>query len=1198
MKKNKFITSIMCLCAFVFAFSIVGFLGLASKNSYAEGETNTEVAYDSLYINDLSNADGDSVTLDANNNVQSLSAHGRVGFNGNYTNIEVKATLNFSTAGNTVFRLRANGDIKANTFTNNGYFFRWYAHGQYDFVKNGTVITSAAWGPLPAMTADTDYELAFRTVNLESGAVHVVLTINGLTFVNYVDTTDPITDGGMFAISSEGSALSAKGNGFDSNSAFDLASVATPFTSSNFPGATINEDKSVVTATNGQYSGVAYTYQSTGEYTIKAKVTPVETTQMVFMIGASKTNSHEVNRPDVVSTGADGWGWDNPGYAYYWNPNGQRWFSRGAGYDSAGLLSYAWLAGYENNTTYEIEFGLKQFVDGRIRVHFKVNGAFVLNYIDNSKTFNFNALGGAPASLYSYSEILSVGSMKIEPYEAIATTDTTITSSSLANPIVPNNGVKLDRNGIVQTFTGGGIAYYDANKTNYSVKFKANFSTIGTNFVIGIAKQGTNNSGNITWTNGGYTIYVYPNSQIILYKNAQKICEGWALGWKTFEVSQDYTFNISITNISNSATLLNVMIDDQVMLNYVDSINPINEVGWFTLDSNGFAGALNAVGINIPTVTTNLTDNTFNCKDSVTLSYTLDGKAESDSVQYFIDESKTTATASISNNILTATTAGEIEVYALVNGVYSRNIKLTSTKVVPIIDTVTTPIIAFGEKVTLIARMEDNSEYTSKVFSIENGTGAATINAQTGEITATKAGTIKVWVTIDDVDSIVYTLQVSPKIKINVPYLAVDGSVQASYAANCELPDEPVSVTYSIISMTPQVEGTVVATIDAGTGIVYGKAIGKYVIRIVVNGQTFTGSDTLECAVSVPVVTIGVVDDMYVGQTITITPQVEGGITVTKSEIIIDEGSKLVSVNGLNVKAIKQGHVVLRARINGKYESQIPQAFDIGKLTPTIVASDVIIGKSQRLSVMFNFPYEASEIEYSVIKGADLVTISGDTITALNTMGEVTIKALIDNQYETTTTIKVISKTQLAIANNQHVQKRQQIRINYHYTPDAGEQITSVKFVLVSGRAKLTTINADDPANCYANLVVYGRGPVRIKAIVNGNESSIQTIYPINLLSDWALALIIIGSIILVAGITVLIIYLVKTRQKRKAKRLERRNARKAKKEAKKALKTNSNTEEDKKETKNTQTKKKATKVANSTQTKSTSKKSAKKDKK
>lgn len=742
---------------------------------------------------------------------------------------------------------------------------------------------------------------------------------------------------------------------------------------------------------------------------------------------------------------------------------------------------------------------------------------------------------------------------------------------------------------------GGGIAYYGANKTNYSVKFKANFSTVGTNFVIGIAKQGTNNNGNITWTNGGYTIYVYPNSQIILYKNAQKICEGWALGWKTFEASQDYTFNISITNISNSATLINVMIDDQIMLNYVDSNNPINEAGWFTLDSNGFAGTLNAVGVNIPTVTTNLTDNTFDCKDSVTLSYTLDGKAESDSVQYFIDESKTTATASISNNILTATTAGEIEIYALVNDVYSRNLKLTATKVVPIIETVTTPIIAFGEKVTLIARMEDNSEYASKVFSIENGTGAATINAQTGEITATKAGTIKVWVTIDDVDSIIYTLQVSPKIKINVPYLAVDGSVQASYTANCELPDEPTSVTYSIISMTPQVEGTVVATIDSDTGIVYGKAIGKYVIRIVVNGQTFTGSDTLECAVSVPVITIGVVNDMYVGQTITITPQVEGGLTVTKREIIIDEGSQLVSVNGLNVKAIKQGHVVLRARINGKYESQIPQAFDIGELTPTIIASDIIMGKSQRLSVMFNFPYEVNEITYSVVDGADLVTISGDTITALNTIGKVTIKAIINDEYEVTTTINVITKAQLAIANNQHVQKRQLIRINYHYTPDDGEQITSVKFVLVSGRAKLTTVNADDPANCYANLVVYGRGPVRIKTIVNGNESSIQTIYPINLLSDWALALIIVGSVILVAGITVLTIYLVKTRKKRKAKRQERRNARKAKKESKKALKTNVNTETDEKETKITQTKKK-TKVANNTQTKS-SKKSAKKDK-
>lgn len=1213
MKKNKFITSIMCLCAFVFAFSIVGFLGLSVKNSYAE-TTDVETSFDSLYINDLSNAAGDSYVLDNNNNVQSLSAHGRVGFNGNYTNIEVKATLNFSTAGNTVFRLRANGDIKANTFTNNGYFFRWYAHGQYDFVKNGTVITSAAWGPLPAMTADTYYELAFKTVNLESGAVHIVLTISGATFVDYVDTTDPITDGGMFAISSEGSALSAKGNGFDSNSAFDLASVATPFTSSNFPGATINEDKSVVTATNGQYSGVAYAYQSTGEYTIKAKVTPIETTQMVFMIGASKTNSHEVNRPDVASTGTDGWGWDNPGYAYYWNPNGQRWFSRGAGYDSAGLLSYEWLAGYGNNTTYEIEFGLKQLVDGQIRVHFKVNGGLVLNYLDNSKTFNLNTLGGAPASLYSYSEILSVGSMKIEPYEAIATTDTTITPSSLANPIVSNDGVKLDRNGIVQSFTGGGIACYDANKTNYSVKFKANFSTIGTNFVIGIAKQGINTDGNITWTNGGYTIYVYPNSQIILYKNGQKICEGWALGWKTFDVSQDYTFSISITNISSSATLLNVMIDDQVMLNYVDSNNPINEAGWFTLDSNGFSGELKAIGVNIPAVTTSLTENTFDCKDPVTLSYTLDGKADSDSVQYFIDEDKTTATASISGNILTATTAGDIEVYALVNGVYSKNIKLTATKVVPVIETVTEPIIVGGEKVTLIAKMEDDSAYTNKVFSIENGTGEATIDPSSGEITAIKAGTIKVWVTIDGADSIVYTLQVSPKIKINVPYLAVDGSVEASYSANCELPNEPITVEYSIISMTPQVAGQVVAEIDPSTGIIYGKAVGKYILKVIVRGQTFMGSDTCELPVSYPVVSVGVLQDTFVGQTITINPTIDGGVIITSKELIIEEGRDLIEINGMQIKALKAGHVVLRVKINGKYESGIPQTLDIGILTPTIIASDLRIGKAQTLTIMFNATYTPTKVEYSIIKGQDLATITGDTLTALDKTGKVTIKAVVDDIYETTLEINIISKTQLAIANNQHVQKRQPVRIDYHYDADADEEITSVKFVLVSGFAKLTTVNAEDPANCYANLTVYGRGPVKIKVIVNGQESTTQTILPINKLSDWALALIIIGSVVLTAGISVLIIYLVKTRQKRKAKRQERRNARKAKKEAKKALKNNVNTEEDQKETENTQTKKsnkdnkkttkntgtkQSTKTTKNTkaQTKTTSKKSAKKDK-
>lgn len=1136
MKRKNLFTSILFLCSFIFAFSIIETLHISNTFSYAEIQNITEETnYDSLYINDLSGVSGDSYTLDSNNNVSSLSSFGRVGFDDNYTNIEVKATIKFTTTGNTVFRLRATGSISDNTFTNQGYFFRWYPNGMFDFVKDSTVINSATWGPLPAVVVDTDYDFVFKTVNLTSGDVHIVIKINNTTFVDYTDSSEPIQTKGMFAISSEGSALSATGLGFNSKNAFDLNHISTPFTSSNFPGATIT-DSAITTASNGSYSGVVYAYQSTGEYTIKAKITPIETSQMIFMIGASKTNSHEPNRPDVISSGEDGWGWDNAGYAYYWNANGQRYFSRGAGYDSSGLLNYSWIAGYTSNTTYNIEFGLKALVDGQIRIHFKVNDSLVLNYLDTSNTFNFNTLGNAPATLYSYSEILSIGSMRIEPYEQPTVSQNTIISSDLGTPIVTNNAVTLDRNGIPSNFTEGGVAYYNTNKINYSVSFRANFSTIGTNLVASIAKQGTLFDNNITWTNGGYSVYFYPNSQIILYKNSQKICEGWALGWKTFDTANTYTFTISVINVSDSATLLKVTIDDQLMLNYLDANEPINNAGWFTLDSNGFTGTLNPVGINIPTITTSLISNTFDCKNQVTLSYSVDEKSDNDVITYYIDESKTTATASIEGNILTATSAGTIAIYVQVNGIYSNDIIITSTKASPIIETITTPIIVGGEKVTLIAKMDDNSSYSTKKFKVQNGTGSATIDSNTGEITAIKAGTIKVWVTIDEVDSIQYTLQISPKIVINIPYLAVDGTVQASYVANCELPDESITTEYSIISMTPQVTGKTVAEVDSETGLIYGKAIGKYVIKVVVRGQTFMGTSTLEHSVSVPVVTIGIIEDMYVGQTITIAPNIEGGIIVSSKEIIIIEGASLVQVNGLQVKAKKQGHVVLKAKINGLYESQIPQAFDISILTPTIIASDIRTGKTQQLSVMFNYQsYTPEHITYSIINGSDLARIDGDTLTAFNKTGKITIKAIIDDIYETTLDINIINKTQLKIANNQYIAKRHPIKIDFFYDLDDDEEITSVKYVLVSGFATLTTINAEDPTNCYANLTIYGRGPVQIKVIVNDNESVTQTIYPINKLSDIALALIIIGSIILTATIVWLIIYLVKRRKAKKS---------------------------------------------------------------
>jgi len=452
------------LCALASIVFFVGGGNILSARADDVVDHGTEASYDSLWVNDLSNVDGDGITMDSNNNVSSLAAYGRVGYNGDYTNIEVKATINFSTTGNTVFRLRANGDIKNNTFTNAGYFFRWYPHGQFDFVKNDTAIISAQWGGLSPATTDKDYNLVFKTVDMQDSSVHVLLIIDDVTFVDYYDTTDPITSGGMFAVNSEGSVLSIKGEGLNPDDAFDLNHVASPFGSSNFPGATI-EDNGDITLSSTGYAGVAYAYQSATSHTIKAKVTTGETiSKMVFMIGATKLNSHEVNRPDEVSSGADGWGWDNPGYAYYWNPNGQRYFSRGAGYDSSGLLSYAWLGGYAANTQYTIEFGIKQLVNGNIRVHFKINDALVLNYLDTSKTFNFNTIGGAPSSLYTYAEILCVGNMTINPYDAPSVEDTTITTDDLGEAVITNTSTKLDRNGVVESFSNGGVAYYNADR--------------------------------------------------------------------------------------------------------------------------------------------------------------------------------------------------------------------------------------------------------------------------------------------------------------------------------------------------------------------------------------------------------------------------------------------------------------------------------------------------------------------------------------------------------------------------------------------------------------------------------------------------------------------------------------------------------------------------------------------------------------
>jgi len=216
-------------------------------------------------------------------NSYSVPNYGRFGFSGPYENVEIATTINFASLGSgthTSFALRAQGDalkpVADAGWTNKGYWFRWYSHGQFDFAVNGTMIHSAKWGPLPAIATDTNYNMIFKTVNTVNEASTpiclITISINDEVFVNYESET--ILDGGWFAVSSDGTSFVASGNKFSCDP-INLSDVSSPISSANFPVEDISTN-GTVTTTTGSYSGAGYLFQVDDAYSIKTQFKPTQ----------------------------------------------------------------------------------------------------------------------------------------------------------------------------------------------------------------------------------------------------------------------------------------------------------------------------------------------------------------------------------------------------------------------------------------------------------------------------------------------------------------------------------------------------------------------------------------------------------------------------------------------------------------------------------------------------------------------------------------------------------------------------------------------------------------------------------------------------------------------------------------------------------------------------------------------------------
>ena len=1049
----------------------------------------TETEYSSLWLNELSGGPyhDSSSYYPRTGNWNNVPNGGRIGYNNVDPNSEIKVKLKFSGTGQLHFIMRASGDnlstAGSSAWTNKGYWVRLYSGGRYELHKNGTTITPATWPSFNGATSiDTEYTFVFRTINLSDGSVKISVTRNGNKYFEYIDKEDPILTGNWFAMTNaEGSAFSTLGNETISQEAVNVADLATPalLNGGNFGSATLNDDNSVsTTSTSANPAGLAYSFQQNDLYAIKTKFKPSTSSGSVILSIGSKNGTHAMNRPNVIDAT---WGWADNGYLATWSANGAASISRNnVTIASCGAdANYAFEAGKE----YEVSMGAYALPNGQNRVWLKVDDQVYCVGVDGSET-KLNLKAGSvstqPATLVRTSLVLTNGVAATISSDKTTYEEKTLASVDLSSPI--GGSAIYDRNGTPTSF-GTGIAVVYGNVGSTSIKFNANF-TSASYLIFQTRATGTvDTPWGGGWTNKGYCVYVYANGQTILSKSGSTLCQGFGLTSSGFTTGTDYLFEIKTINLGTNATKVQVLCNGNSIINYVDFINPVLNAGTFQIFSDGTAGSTKMVGYEKPTLSTNIDE--IEANDEVTMSYSISNPQATDVVTYHIDESATTAQATLSGDKVIPTTGGTLALYTCVNGMYSDNVVLTvaAEPVVTVTNLPTEPIIVGGETYTVDGAI-DKGEITTKVFSIENLTGKATINAETGEITPIAAGNVNVFVTINGIKSQAYLVAISPKIIVkNTRALAVGEVRSLGYEANCDLPEETITMTYEIV------DGAAYADIDTATGVITAKGLGIVTVRVTVTGTTFQGiSPIVQIAIEAPVVVLHGVKDMYVGQSLTLQPAINEGVLVQSQEFVVVSGGDKVIIEDNKITATQAGTVKIKAIINGE-ESQVLD-FEITELTATLVISTMTINDSQTLSVLLNFEdVEILSVVYSIEDGEEYARIEDGVLYSNAKRGDVLVKAVITvpgKELIAIETVSVVGEVRLVnISSDTPILVGAQIQLSYHYL--GNDEVASVKYVLVEG---------EDIATLSENGLLEAKkaGIIKLKVVVNDKESEVISV--------------------------------------------------------------------------------------------------------
>ena len=745
--KNKTIRAAL-LFGVVGAFAITNYKANTYNPVYADPEP-TEVSYADVYMNDLTllTYDGNVQHTASNNMVAYLEAGCSCWYSGP-KNVSIKFRyVCWWTSGLTYIYIRCNDQ-----FSGTGYVIGWENNGHvFLAIKDGAILQEYPAGTFPywfnAAEDQAKYDVKYEAIDLTDGSTRIRFYINETMVINH--TIQDAFDGNQFGFYSDSAyfgLIGAENLGYNT---FSLEDAATPITSANYPWAGYENGVATLSGGVAGFSGATYVAQVAGDYGFRAKVKPTQLAGQIYFNIFAKNGIHECNRPNITGD----WGWSDVGYYIIWDRWGLFSALRGEtsiGYNGVGIP-------FDNFPEVTIEIGIRHFGDGSNRITLRVNDIVYLNCFDLKTDSNtppeLNSNGGTPGSLLAYNSVWSYwSSCTVRSADDVAPTEKTIALKDLGSSPAISGDQTIDRNGNVTSLKNGYISYTNKlNNTAYS--FKARFDTIGSTLDLLLNYDGTpGNAWSDSWTTKGYGLLLYPNGQLILMKAGTMVCEGWAIGGFSFATNTDYTIKVGSVALSSGVERVFCYINDVLVLNYVDTNNPITTAGKFTICSNSFNGSLSLIGVTYPTMNE---IGEVSIDIPVELSY--QNPQVGDEVSYHIDTDLSTAAGVIVGNMLTVTAAGVLYVYCVVNGIASDVVSCESATLGVVFDQiVSTYEFGSSSPLQVHAKFSDDRVATSTTYSIAEGNDIASID-ENGNITVTGIGVIRVEATLEDNNSNIRT---------------------------------------------------------------------------------------------------------------------------------------------------------------------------------------------------------------------------------------------------------------------------------------------------------------------------------------------------------------------------------------------------------------------------------------------------------